>query len=446
MKAAGVNIVQLLTFPFCITGDKKAIEKTSQALREGQPKLRQKIVEMGGAAAMQSQFGHAGIFAGDIPGLADPSMVMHTMQQNAAQAAVQQQYRHELQQQAAEAAAAARAAIRRQHEIQSMQPTPLDPRRQEIHMELFQRMSIRDLNQHQTDSPHSLIHGSIQQQGLQQQHQQQAIHSKVHLPLHTNNQKQQSSEQQSNASVSNYNDGSTPYDTAYRELQLQQFSNDVLYGGRMNPPSGSGGSHYYNPTSSASPLGDNCIERTTFNRPSSYGSSSMDISGHSKKDVDDRRRVFAKMKYSRPTTGVSAQKLTSDSTHTTGDGFPDIHMVESSLSLYSNLSNMTDGKSGDFMLGFSNHTRPHPPSGVETVKVVDHSHQKWDLRALDKSSRHSIMSGLSIIDDTSVNSDLDADNLEQKLVANGSQRSIAMSEISTIDLQEKTIHDERDWI
>ena len=32
-------------------GDKKAIEKTSQALREGQPKLRQKIVELGGGAA-----------------------------------------------------------------------------------------------------------------------------------------------------------------------------------------------------------------------------------------------------------------------------------------------------------------------------------------------------------------------------------------------------------
>mmetsp|Transcript_13996 Transcript_13996/g.19663 ORF Transcript_13996/g.19663 Transcript_13996/m.19663 type:complete len:640 (+) Transcript_13996:143-2062(+) len=32
-------------------GDKKAMEKTSQALREGQPKLRQKIVELGGGAA-----------------------------------------------------------------------------------------------------------------------------------------------------------------------------------------------------------------------------------------------------------------------------------------------------------------------------------------------------------------------------------------------------------
>ena len=32
-------------------GDKKSIEKTSQALREGQPKLKQKIAELGGSAA-----------------------------------------------------------------------------------------------------------------------------------------------------------------------------------------------------------------------------------------------------------------------------------------------------------------------------------------------------------------------------------------------------------
>ena len=37
-------------------GDKKAVEKTSQALREGQPKLRQKIAEMGGAGAAVDPF------------------------------------------------------------------------------------------------------------------------------------------------------------------------------------------------------------------------------------------------------------------------------------------------------------------------------------------------------------------------------------------------------
>jgi hypothetical protein len=35
-------------------GDKKAVEKTSQALREGQPKLRQKIAEMGSVAVQQA--------------------------------------------------------------------------------------------------------------------------------------------------------------------------------------------------------------------------------------------------------------------------------------------------------------------------------------------------------------------------------------------------------
>ena len=47
-------------------GDRKAIEKTSQALREGQPKLRQQIVEMGasgaGMASIQHQLGGNGIY------------------------------------------------------------------------------------------------------------------------------------------------------------------------------------------------------------------------------------------------------------------------------------------------------------------------------------------------------------------------------------------------
>lgn len=63
-------------------GDKKAVEKTSQALREGQPKLRQKIAEMGGGAAgtvalMEAQYGHSGNLLPDQLGLTvDPSFVV----------------------------------------------------------------------------------------------------------------------------------------------------------------------------------------------------------------------------------------------------------------------------------------------------------------------------------------------------------------------------------
>ena len=60
-------------------GDKKAIEKTSQALREGQPKLRQKMVEEGVPTAatgisLEHQFGN-GIYNPTGNGLPNPSLV-----------------------------------------------------------------------------------------------------------------------------------------------------------------------------------------------------------------------------------------------------------------------------------------------------------------------------------------------------------------------------------
>jgi hypothetical protein len=52
---------------WCEICEKKAIDKTSQALREGQPKWRQKVVEMGGVA------GNAAIIKSQFPGGADLS-------------------------------------------------------------------------------------------------------------------------------------------------------------------------------------------------------------------------------------------------------------------------------------------------------------------------------------------------------------------------------------
>ena len=120
----------------------------------------------------------------------------------------------------------------------------------------------------------------------------------------------------------------------------------------------------------------------------------------------DRRRFFAKMKVNRPSSGrmtasgrmSNASGKHTDSSPSLGDGMPDIHLVESNMSLYSNVSSMGD---------------------------------PGEMRADAMESRRSIMSGLSRISDTedmnSIFSDL------SKKIGNVSTRSIAMSEISNMD-------------
>jgi len=180
----------------------------------------------------------------------------------------------------------------------------------------------------------------------------------------------------------------------------------------------------------------------------------------------DRRRVFAKMKY-----GVHAQHNNNNmppptkvgsgtsnhghggmpamSQHSYGDGMPDIHMVESTMSLLSNMSTMTEGNS--MITGASNVVKREekqegssgkdipvrPPFAQpslqqpEVVQLKDHSRDiHWG--GLLSGSRHSVMSGLSRIDDHSLVGSVFSDTSGKK---NNSTRSIAMSEISVLDMQ-----------
>merc|ERR1712226_995185 len=67
---------------------------------------------------------------------------------------------------------------------------------------------------------------------------------------------------------------------------------------------------------------------------SSGGGRSMNIP-HTKFSMDDRRQLFAHMKYSQAPSimrgGSSHHGSVGMSSHSTGDGMPDIHMVESQL-------------------------------------------------------------------------------------------------------------------
>jgi hypothetical protein len=155
------------------------------------------------------------------------------------------------------------------------------------------------------------------------------------------------------------------------------------------------------------------------------------LSPEARQKLIDRRSVLAKMKYRKPPSVRDNARisLSAMSTHSsTGDGMPDIHMVESQHSLHSAMSTMTDGASVN-----KNTSGVSRDAWVETTRVVDHSSRDYpDVYA--PGSKQSIMSGLSKISDHSLNDFSIFSGLSNK-IGNVSTRSIAaMSEISVIEV------------
>jgi hypothetical protein len=126
----------------------------------------------------------------------------------------------------------------------------------------------------------------------------------------------------------------------------------------------------------------------------------------------DRRKNFAKMKFTRPASGRftsgSSKNLFNSQRSLGADGMPDIHLVESNPSLFGTTSSKGSEK-GDTSGG--------------KIQVPD--------IANIFESRRSMMSGLSKISDTSEANSIFSD-LSRK-IGNVSTRSIAMSEISNMD-------------
>jgi len=170
----------------------------------------------------------------------------------------------------------------------------------------------------------------------------------------------------------------------------------------------------------------------------------MSFSGHrqAKQGDLDRRRVFANSKYFRKPSQPDLQLQ---------DGMPDINMIESNPSLFSDLSGR----------GTSHHQRPEAFGSVSSAlgssgfgstgsgsgvgKGLDsgsNAHAELLGGVLGGGSRHSIMSGLSRISDNSEVNSIFSDL--SKKIGNVSTRSIAMSEISGIDDAIEEDDNERD--
>jgi hypothetical protein len=154
---------------------------------------------------------------------------------------------------------------------------------------------------------------------------------------------------------------------------------------------------------------------------------------NSTRSNNDRRRLFAKMKFARQ-PGSRTSSLRSDQ-----DGMPDIHMVDSNFSLLSNLSGHgsrherggLSNLSGHGMSNMSGHGLSNLSGHGFSMNTSGHGDAMM-MDPLGVGSRRSLMSGLSRISDHSANSVFS--DLSKKLGSTSiSNRSIAMSEVSGID-------------
>lgn len=133
--------------------------------------------------------------------------------------------------------------------------------------------------------------------------------------------------------------------------------------------------------------------------------------------VNDRRRLFAKMKYGRANSprSLSSQNIP--------DGMPDIHMVDSQFSLLSNLST---------------HGSKHRGQNID-MDISKHGLAKKDSMGseyIGVGSRRSLMSGLSKLSGHSQDINNTFSNMAKKITSTNhtiSSRSLTMSEFSGVD-------------
>lgn len=348
-------------------GDKKATEKTSQALREGQPKLKQKFEELGShaAAILESQLTDSSprnSFNSSYA--ASDSSLRHSF--NSQYAASDSSPRHSFTNDSDPTnltASAAfitneqyNAALSQQQYVQinipsgSMNPVIADhqtsnmntsemPPPTQLHDMMSQRLSLSDI---QEDSVPSRLRPSILQRGSMIAHEL-GIDSQS-----TRSFMSDFSDYGMRDSILNLNTDERPSGTDVpSDMQKAAEEGDLS---QQKPPALS--------------------------------------------DVDSRRTLFAKMKVNHRGSGQmnTSGRMINSSERSMGDGMPEIHMLESNMSLYSNVSSVGD---------------------------------------LGGESRRSIMSGLSRISDTSNANSMFSDL--SKNIGNVSTRSLAMSEFSNLD-------------
>jgi hypothetical protein len=390
-------------------GDKKAIEKTSQALREGQPKLRAKMVEMGQmppdqpANPIQQQLGN-GVYAprqtpslGSIGSMGAASIGSFSVANPYGMHGPM--------------GSMVSMASTGSGNGMSMPPPPSRTMSNNMNdeMAMMQRLSLThsvpqsipswtpSINSMNTAAMDDAQYGSARNR------------LRPSLNSRTSNFSNDFLIQQSNMSMMS---DISSFTGAISDRQIEQMmaypetdrvgSMDSMLRQQMNRQQ-----QYVVPGSRDGPLS-----------PSPQGQTLKDSSplsgGNSR---FDRRRFFAKMKHAPPGSGKNVDL----SQKSINDGMPDIHMVDSQFSLLSNLSG--HGSKHRSMMDYSAH-------GEAKENTKDTIGSEY----IGVGSRRSLMSGLSRMSGHSDHLNPFAD-MSKKIggATNHSARSIAMSEISGIE-------------
>jgi hypothetical protein len=399
-------------------GDKKAIEKTSQALREGQPKLRQKMVELGSGPpgtglGLEHRFGNGVYHPTGMPNPAltaaynDPTtygmqqMLPHpSMQQQAQHMMGQAQQQHaQQQQQHAQQQHAQQQHAQQQHAQQQQQQQQQQAQQQMMNMNEMAPPPTRNMAP-EVDSEMMMERLSL---------------SSTPVPPGINANGSAGMKSSMSSGMQNRGPGAThPFGTQQSQSNENGMQDFSAYGNatNMKPMAAQQVASMGQTTSSNSQPAPHSLQPLAAPAaPPPQAPASLDASAVARKM--DRRRLFARMKYSRP--GSARFSGSNRSLGGGGEDMPDSHMVDSTFSLLSNLSG-ANGKQQD-----PNNALPKGSGQAGKIKE----------EYMVVGSRRSLMSGLSRISDQSDVNSIFSD-LSRK-IGNVSTRSIAMSEISGIE-------------
>ncbi|KAL3938333.1 MAG: hypothetical protein SGARI_001780 [Bacillariaceae sp.] len=408
-------------------GDKKAIEKTSQALREGQPKLRAKMVEMGQIPPdqpvnpVQQQLGN-GVYAprhtpslGSIGSMGAGSIGSFSV------ANPYGMHNH----------MGSMASMGSRNGMSDMPPPPSRTLSNNMNdeMVMMQRLSLTPSVPQSipswTPSISSMGPGNMDEAQLRSARNRMRLNSRV--SNFSNADSMGMGVQQSNMSLMS---DISAFANGMSERQVQ---NMMAYAetdriGSMDPMMQPQSIRAMQMQQQAAMAARAENPMSPLESPSTQGKEASPSTGMANGNRFDRRRFFAKMKHARP----ASSRNTGQSQRSINDGMPDIHMVDSQFSLLSNLSGH----------GSKHHTMDYSAHGESKENSKDST---IGSEYIGVGSRRSLMSGMSKMSGHSDHLNPFSD-MSKKLggATNHSVRSIAMSEISGIEEEGDFAEDDMD--